>query len=173
MIGKIFLIVGNSGSGKDSLIRELIVHPSVCTVKRYITRPKHDSEDFISVSENVFKKLLDQNVFFLNWTSYGFNYGVPREAVALAEKGFIVLINVSRQVVNKVKKVNVIEIKASEKIVKERIISRKREDEKGLLERLVRVSEMQNFSGADFVVDNSKNLDCAVKALKTIIFSKK
>jgi ribose 1,5-bisphosphokinase len=171
MSGKIFLVVGNSGTGKDSLISELCTHPNVCTVNRYITRPAHLSEDFISVSDDEFEKLVVQNAFFLNWQSYGLKYGVPMEAVKLADEGFIVLINVSRQVVGSVD-AQVIEVKAPEEIVKKRIINRNRESEKGVLARLNRAVEMKNFSEADFVVDNSKELSYAVEQLKTIIFSK-
>ena len=171
MSGKIFLVVGNSGTGKDSLISELCAHPNVCTVKRYITRPSHVSEDFVSVSEDEFQELVGKSAFFLDWKSYGLNYGVPMRAVHLAEQGFTVLINVSRQVIGKVD-ANIIEIRAPEEIVKKRIVNRQRESDDEIAERLLRSVEMKGFSGADFVVDNSKNLSYAVEQLKKIIFSK-
>jgi ribose 1,5-bisphosphokinase PhnN len=50
--GQLFLIVGNSGSGKDTLLKEVLRQwpasaKPIRTPQRYITRPAHASEPFI------------------------------------------------------------------------------------------------------------------------------
>ena len=50
--GQLFLIVGNSGSGKDSLLQEVLQRwpasaKPIRIAQRYITRPAHKSEPFI------------------------------------------------------------------------------------------------------------------------------
>ena len=60
--GRLFLIVGNSGSGKDSLLAEVLTRwpiseKPIRIPQRYITRPAHDSEQYISVTTREFGDL--------------------------------------------------------------------------------------------------------------------
>lgn len=176
MRGRIFLIVGNSGSGKDSIIREIVRRQGVRTVKRFITRQAHESEDFVPVSHQEFEELSRDNNFFLEWGVYGKEYGVPMEAVELCEQGYNVVINVSRQVVDKAKEndfVRVVEIRASEDVMKKRILNRGREPAEEIDERLSRFELFKDFDRADFVIDNSGSLSSAVEQLSKFIFSEK
>lgn len=76
-------IVGESGSGKN-FIREYIqkiqtIIP-IHTLLSWTTRPKRDYEedgkDYIFCSENIFKKFIDLNDFFLEWNIFnGWYYG--------------------------------------------------------------------------------------------------
>ena len=60
--GVLFLVVGNSGAGKDSIISGLIKkYPSslknIYAPKRYITRPTSETEKSISISQLEFNKM--------------------------------------------------------------------------------------------------------------------
>ena len=172
--GGIVLIVGNSGSGKDSLIRELVkgFPERFCTTKRFITKPLHPSEDFIPVSKEEFDELLSNNNFFLHWESYGYHYGVSKEVLEKVDRDFIVLVNVSRQVVENSKKFSFVKsvfVRVPFEITKERILSRGRESGEEVSGRLNRALALENYSGADFVVDNSGDLESAVEQFVEVL----
>ncbi len=80
--GRLFLIAGNSGSGKDALLTEVLARwpASVKPIRipqRYITRPAHDSEHSISVTAREFWDLKRKNKFWLTWHVYNTDYGIP------------------------------------------------------------------------------------------------
>ena len=102
--GTLFLIVGNSGSGKDSLIKEALANwpenkKLMRVPHRYITRPPHESEPFISVTPEEYAHLDSQGAFCLKWHSYDMDYGVPVEIMDWMQAGENVIVNVSRQII--------------------------------------------------------------------------
>jgi ribose 1,5-bisphosphokinase len=172
--GRVVLLVGNSGSGKDTLIQELVrTFPGrFCTTKRFITKPLHPSEDFIPVSKEEFDEMLSNNNFFLHWESYGYHYGVSREVLEKVDQGFTVLVNVSRQVVEEGKEfpfVKSVFVRVPFEVTKERILSRGRESSEEVSERLNRALLLENYSGADFIVDNSGDLNNAVEQFAEVL----
>ena len=104
--GRLFLLVGNSGSGKDTLIRCVAERwvrecPALYTPRRYITRPSHPSEPFISLERDAFARMRTRRSFFLDWVSYGIHYGLPGDISGYLEGGAFVLANVSREVIDR------------------------------------------------------------------------
>ena len=82
--GILFLIVGNSGSGKDSIISEVIQKypsnlPPIHAPKRYITRPPSKFEDNISITNEEFKKMEKLGKFTSKWHIYELDYGISSE----------------------------------------------------------------------------------------------
>ncbi|MDX1797821.1 MAG: hypothetical protein R3255_04155, partial [Candidatus Lokiarchaeia archaeon] len=78
--GTLFLIVGNSGSGKDSIISGVVKkYPpelkKIHAPKRYITRPPSKFEKNISISAEVFKEMEKKGEFALKWHIYNLDYG--------------------------------------------------------------------------------------------------
>lgn len=180
LMGKLFLIIGNSGSGKDSLIWEVQKNfpkglPEVKVPQRVITRPPSpETEDFESVSEEEFLKLKEQGEFALDWHIYNLYYGVRKEVEEWVAAGHPVLINVSRTIIDDARKkypeCKVVFVKVPFEITAQRIKDRGREDEEKMKPRLERARKNQNFPGADFVVDNSGDLEVAgQKMLETIL----
>ncbi len=177
--GTLFLIVGNSGSGKDSLIRWVLQHwPKEIVAPlipiRVITRPPSpETEDFESVSEDAFQKLSNAGAFTLQWKSYGIHYGVRREIADILNRGQAVLVNVSRQIVEKAQKefqnVCVIFIKVPFQMTEARIRARGREQGINLEERIERALNNQDLPIADYIVDNSGDLDSAGQQLLNIL----
>jgi phosphonate metabolism protein PhnN/1,5-bisphosphokinase (PRPP-forming) len=169
--GTLFLIVGNSGSGKDSIIKGVIEkYPSdlksVYLTKRYITRPPSDTEDNISLSLQEFREMANQGKFALMWNIYGLNYGIPVEIENWLKKGHPVIINVSRTIVNKARKkyknIKIVFVKVPFEVTLKRLTERDREKGKLLEERIKRAKNLQNFSKADYVVDNAGKLEDAI-----------
>ncbi|GAI59237.1 unnamed protein product [marine sediment metagenome] len=82
--GTLFLVVGNSGSGKDSIIKAVLEkYPSdlksIHLTQRYITRLSSEDEDNISISPEEFREMSKQGKFALKWHIYGLDYGIPIE----------------------------------------------------------------------------------------------
>jgi ribose 1,5-bisphosphokinase len=177
--GTLILLIGNSGSGKDSLIQWVLkawptgrVAPFVPT--RLITRPPSpETEGFESISEERFHQMAKNGAFSLQWKSYGNYYGVSREIENELAKGRAVLVNVSRQIVEETRtqfpKVNVIFIRVPLQVIEARIRSRGREQGKALESRLERARENPDFSSADYVIDNAGDLEKAGRQLLDIL----
>lgn len=169
--GPLILIVGNSGSGKDSIIKgALEKYPNdlkeIYLVKRYITRSPSETEDNISVTPQEFKDLINQNRFALKWNIYGLNYGIPLEIDEWLAKGHPVLVNVSRSIIDEAKQnyenLKVVFVKVPLAVSIKRLKERGREKGKFLEERIKRAKKMQDFSKADYIVDNSEKLEYAI-----------
>lgn len=164
--------MGNSGSGKDSIISGVVdKYPAnlreIYVPKRYITRPSSEFESNIYLTSETFKKMIRQGKFAIKWHIYGLDYGVPIEIDEWLKKGHPVVVNVSRTIIdearNAYKNLKVIFIEVPfEKIVK-RIKERGRESEERLKERIERARTHQKLPDADFVVDNSGNLEDAIE----------
>ena len=176
--GWLILVVGNSGSGKDSIMKGVKEkYPSelkkIHLAQRFITRPSSDTEDNIAISPEEFKKRSLQGRFALEWNIYGLNYGVPIEIDDWLKKGHPVLVNVSRTIVNKTRdiyqNIKVAFIEVPFEITLKRIKDRARESGERLDERIERARKNQSFPDADFIVDNSGNLEYAIDKLLNYI----
>jgi len=177
-VGVLFLIVGNSGSGKDSIISGVMKrYPSnlkqLHAPKRYITRPSSKYEANISITPEKFREMEMNGKFALNWNIYELDYGIPIEIENFLEKGDPVIINVSRTVVKKArekyKNIRVIFVEVPFEITLQRIKDRKRESAKLLNARIERARKNQEFPEADFTIDNSGNLEDAIDQFLTYL----
>ena len=180
--GQLFLLVGNSGSGKDTLLKAVLqgwpasARP-LRIPRRYITRPAHKSEPFIPVTSEEFTDLNRRGKFCLSWHVYDTHYGVPRTAIKWLQAGDPVIVNVSRAIIPRARQLlpglKVIFISVPLEVTLQRIKSRKREslNDPGFQQRLVRARENQTLPDADFVLDNSGSLKAAVDELMKYLLS--
>lgn len=178
--GTLFLVVGNSGSGKDSIIKAVLEkYPSdlksIHLTQRYITRPPSEDEDNTSISPEEFREMSKQGKLALEWHIYGLDYGVPIEIDSWLKKGHPVLVNVSRTIVKKAceiyRNLKIIFIEVPFEITLKRVKARARESGKRLEERIERAKKNQKFSDADFIVDNSEELENAVNQFLNYLVS--
>jgi len=169
--GTLFLVVGNSGSGKDSIIKGISKkYPAnlkeVCIPKRYITRKASETENNIMISPSEFKEKSNKGLFALEWKIYGLLYGIPIEIDEWLKNGHPVIINVSRTVIEKACEIyqntKVVFIEVPFEIILKRLREREREDDIQLKQRIERARKNQTFPAADFIIDNSGKLDNAI-----------
>ncbi len=178
--GILFLVVGNSGSGKDTLIRAVMErYPSdrkqILSPKRYITRKPSETESNISVTPKEFEKLSLEGRFALEWHIYGLSYGVPAIIDDWLYSGHPVIINVSRKIIQeartKYNNVKVIFIDVPIEISIKRLKARGRETGNQLNKRIERARTHQTYESADFILDNSGMLEKAIDGLFNYILT--
>ncbi len=177
--GTLFLVVGNSGSGKDSIISGIIeAYPpylkQIYAPKRFITRPPSNSENNVSITPEEFKKMDKKGEFAFKWQIYGLSYGIPIKIEDFLKKGHPVIINVSRSIVQKTREIyknlKVVFIYVPLETTIKRLKDRGRERSELLEERIERAKTYQLFQEADIIIDNSGKLDSAInQCLKYII----
>ena len=180
--GRLFLVVGNSGSGKDSLLTEVQARwpataKPIRIPQRYITRPAHDSEPYISVTAAEFGDLKRSKKFCLTWRIYQTDYGVPSIVLNWLNSGQHVVVNVSREIIprarNLIPDLKFIFVMVPLDITRHRLKSRCREAENdpSFQQRLKRAKENQTLIGADFIVDNSGSLNESAEKLLNYLLS--
>ncbi len=165
--GTLFLVIGNSGSGKDSIISGAIKkYPpelkQVQLAKRYITRPPSEFEDNYCISDQEFKEMDSEGKFALKWHIYHLDYGVPIKIDEWLKNGHPVIVNVSRTIVKEAREIyeniKVVFVEVPFEITLQRVKDRGREAGKLLEERIERAKTHQKFPDANFTVNNSGDL---------------
>lgn len=156
----LILVVGASGVGKDSLLsgarsaladRRDIVFP-----RRVITRaPGLGGEDYIAVSDAAFSDMQRQGRFALHWSAHGLHYGIPRGIEDDLQRGYRVVANVSRAVLDEARRrypgLRIIHVTASRPVIAHRLRQRGRETEADIEARLQRAVEA-DLSGEDVLL---------------------
>lgn len=144
MKGRVFLVVGPSGAGKDTLLAGAVAaDPRLYWARRVITRPSvAGGEPFEGVSEAVFQARLQAGAFALHWQAHGLCYGVPLAQLKPLADGRDVLINGSRAAVAAAllafPGLRLIQISAPLAVLADRLAARGRESHGDILARLQR-----------------------------------
>ncbi|HAR53417.1 MAG TPA: phosphonate metabolism protein/1,5-bisphosphokinase (PRPP-forming) PhnN, partial [Roseovarius nubinhibens] len=155
--GTLFVIVGPSGVGKDTLIdgarAALGQSHWFRFVRRVITRPADSGgEEHIAISEADFDAALAEGRFFHHWRAHGLGYGVPADVAEDLAAGVNVVLNGSRAEVaalrEKYRRTVTIQVTASRTAVEARLRARGREDEAQIAKRLDRLSATGLVEGA-------------------------
>lgn len=155
--GRLVLVVGPSGVGKDTLIEaaKTLDLSGVRIVKRDITRPADlGGEDYASVSEADFARRESAGRYALSWRAHGLSYGVPGDIVEDLAAGKTVIANVSRTVLPEARQrfgnLVVVSVTASSDIIRARLQARGRETDAEIEGRVSRAAEFA-VAGADVV----------------------
>jgi ribose 1,5-bisphosphokinase len=170
--GRLVLVVGGSGVGKDTLLSHaralLSGDDRFVFPRRVITRPGDASEEHRSVVDAEFDVLSETGALSLSWLAHGHRYGLPRTLEAEIAAGRTVVCNVSRTMIvaarQKFARITVIEITAPLRVRSERIVRRGREGAEDVARRLARTFEDSPIEPGDIIIDNSGAIDDAVAA---------
>ena len=144
--GRLILVVGPSGAGKDTLIGWAATACSndgnIVFPRRVVTREASPSEDNEQVSLDAFRQARSKDEFAVQWEAHGHCYALPRAINDDIRGGRTVVANVSRTVVDAVRRayaaVTVVSITAPPDILAERLATRARSSDGQLADRLRR-----------------------------------
>ena len=169
--GVLFLVVGPSGVGKDSLIngaRQFLEQDvSFWFPTRFITRPADSGgEIHQALTSDEFDQLARDGAFMLSWHAHGHGYGIPIAAKEALARGRSVIVNVSREVIDEARRmwspIRVMLITAPRDVLRERLIRRGRETADDIERRLDRM-DAYRVAGDDVrEVINADQLDRAI-----------
>ena len=178
--GMIITVSGPSGSGKGTVLGELIkrrgdVKISVSMTTRQKRNGEIDGVNYYFVNKEYFEKKINA-CSMLEYAEYAGNYyGTPKEPVdEMLKAGKAVILEIDVQGADKIKEIypNVIHIfimPPSVSVLERRLRGRNTEDEETINHRLVIAKgEMRMASEYDFIVVNDE-LESAVKDIETII----
>jgi ribose 1,5-bisphosphokinase len=144
--GRLILVVGPSGAGKDTLIglaRAACANDrSVVFVCRVVTREASSFEDNEQISPDAFRQARIRGDFAVHWEAHGHGYGLTRAIDDELRSGRTVVANVSRTVIDAVRRsyanVTVVSITAPPEILEQRLAARARNSDGQIEDRLNR-----------------------------------
>jgi ribose 1,5-bisphosphokinase len=174
--GRLILVVGPSGAGKDTLIAyarlALRDDADVIFPRRMITRPASPTEDHDTLAVEAFDQAVRAGAFALHWEAHGHKYAIPASIDDDLRAQRTVICNVSRTIVNTAREhyaaVVVALVTAPRDILWARLASRGRASDGNLQQRILRTAVSIDDLRPDFVIRNIGHLDTAVAELVSV-----
>jgi guanylate kinase len=183
-VGLIFIISAPSGTGKTTLVKEVIqqlpgLRFSVSFTTRLPRPDEREGEDYHFVSHSVFQKMVDKNEF-LEWAEVlGNRYGTPRPDLKKMEiEGVDLMLDIDTQGAKKVAKeisqpVLIYLLPPSLRVLKERLVNRGMDSLERVKFRLSNARrDMEEAYGYQYVIVNDR-IEDALEKLKSIIIAER
>ncbi len=166
--GCVIVILGPSGSGKDSLLsharEQLGARRDIRFIRRAITRPAHEeSEDFLSLTEEAFEAAVQSGRFCFHWQANGLRYGLPDSMKGFVADGGLAVVNGSRAAYPEMGAIfpclRSVLVRVDGSVLRERLRLRGREDVAEIEARITRAEAYLDAIEPDAVIDNSGPLE--------------
>jgi ribose 1,5-bisphosphokinase len=147
--GRLILVVGPSGAGKDTLLGRARTafegDGNIVFQRRVVTREASSFEDNEQMSPEAFRQARMRGDFAVHWEAHGHCYGLPRVIDDDIGAGRTVVANVSRAVVDEMRRayadVTVVVVTAPPEVLAERLAARARGSDGRLADRLGRAAD--------------------------------
>lgn len=178
MSGTLFLVVGPSGVGKDTLLDGARARLSGSKwfrfVRRVITRPADaGGEDHIAATEAAFDRQLADGAFLHHWSAHGLRYGIPADVEDDLAAGINVVLNTSRNEVqafrDRLSDVVVVYVTASPRVIETRLRARGRESDAEIAKRLARLVEHPMPGDGALEIRNDGSVEDGIAGLVDLI----
>lgn len=158
--GRVFVVVGPSGAGKDTLIAGACGSGGPHWVRRVITRAAEPGgEPFESVCEAEFRRRRDAGAFALDWCAHGLRYGLPHAEFAPLDAGRDVLFNGSRAILDRAARLfpclHILHVSAPPEVLASRLAARGRESAADIASRLARDAPLPRHLPATTILNDS------------------
>ena len=175
--GRLVLVVGPSGAGKDTLIRGALTScaedQTIVFPRRVVTRPPSQAEDNDTMSDASFAQAVADGAFALWWDAHGHRYGIPSTIDDDIRAGRAVVCNVSRTIVGHARQryaeVAVVMVTAPQKVLAARLAGRNRASDGDIAARVQRASGLDQDGEPDFVIRNDGDPDAGIRRLLNAI----
>ncbi|WP_426435676.1 phosphonate metabolism protein/1,5-bisphosphokinase (PRPP-forming) PhnN [Bradyrhizobium genosp. P] len=172
--GRLVLVVGPSGAGKDTLLglakAACADDRNIVFPRRLITREASASEDNEEVSADTFQRAVAGGDYAMHWEAHGHRYALSRTIDDDIRAGRTVIANVSRTVISAARgnyaSAVVVAITAPPDVLAARLAARARASDGRLEQRLARTVDETT---ADFTIVNSGTADYHARQLVRII----
>jgi ribose 1,5-bisphosphokinase len=172
--GRLVLVVGPSGAGKDTLIglakAACAEDRNIVFPRRVITRQASVSEDNEEVSAGTFQEALARDEYAVHWQAHGHRYALSRAVDDELRAGHTVVANVSRTVIAAMRRaytsVVVVSITAPPNVLAERLAMRGRGSDGRIEQRLQRTVDE---AAPDFTIINIGSAEYHGRQLVRII----
>lgn len=143
-------------------------------LQRVITREPDSSEESKFVTRAQFQDLRQQGEFVLSWFIYNTSFGIPRkELFDFLSKGYIVLVNVSRETLFEARRLfpesKIVYVKASPAICEDRIRNRQREVNADLNDRIERLRKEIEMPSPNLIINNENSIEKAVEEFSSFL----
>jgi len=173
--GRLVLVVGPSGAGKDTVIRaargRLGHDEAYLFPRRVVTRPASAAEDNIEADADTFARIEEAGGFALVWSAHGHRYGIPAVIDHALYEGRTVVCNVSREMIDlargRYEHLTVVEVTAPAAVLAARIAGRARPSDGASSDRLDR--RPARSVEADATVVNDGEPEAAVLTFLAIL----
>jgi len=174
--GRLILVVGPSGAGKDTLLglakAACAEDRGIVFPRRVITRQASASEDNEEVSLGTFQEALTRSEYAMHWEAHGHCYALSRAIDDEIRAGHTVVANVSRTVVAAMRgayaSVLVVSITAPPNVLAERLAMRGRGSDGRIEHRLHRTVD-EAAAAPDVTIVNTSSADYHARQFVRII----
>jgi ribose 1,5-bisphosphokinase len=174
--GRLVLVVGPSGAGKDTLLglakAALADDRTIVFARRIVTREASVFEDNEQVGLEAFRQALAQDAYAMHWEAHGHCYALPRAIDDEIRAGHTLIANVSRTVIGAARRayaeVAVVSITAPPQVLAERLAMRARGSDGKIEQRLGRTVD-DAASAPDFTIMNVSSAEYHARQLVRII----
>ncbi|MET4426100.1 phosphonate metabolism protein/1,5-bisphosphokinase (PRPP-forming) PhnN [Bradyrhizobium sp. RT3a] len=174
--GRLVLVVGPSGAGKDTLLRlaqaACVDDHDIVFPRRVVTRESSEAEDNMAMSRDEFRRAREHGDFAVHWEAHGHSYALPLEINDDILAGRAVVANVSRTVIGALRQayanVVVVAITAPPDVLAQRLAARARHSDGNIADRLAR-SVDDTSANADVTILNAGSADYHSRQLVRVI----
>jgi len=174
--GRLILVVGPSGAGKDTLLGFAKVacaeDAKIVFPRRVVTRQASSSEDNIALTPDEFREALARGDFAMHWEAHGHCYALSRTIDHQLAAGRTVIANVSRAVIAAMRRayanVLVVSITAPSNVLAERLAMRGRSSDGSFERRLGRTVDGTS-AAPDVTIVNVGSVEYQARHLVRII----
>ncbi|MBR0795425.1 phosphonate metabolism protein/1,5-bisphosphokinase (PRPP-forming) PhnN [Bradyrhizobium jicamae] len=174
--GRLVLVVGPSGAGKDTLLglarAACADDRNIVFPRRLITREASVSEDNEEVGLEAFERALADGDYAMHWEAHGHRYALSQAIDDEIRAGRTVIANVSRTVIAAARRyyvnVVVVSITAPPDVLAARLAMRARASDGRIERRLSRIVD-ETTATPDFTIVNSGTVDYHARQLVRII----
>ena len=177
--GRLVLVVGPSGAGKDTLIARARAacrdDGSVVFPRRIVTRPPSAFEENEFMPAVAFEQAAAGGAFAFWWSAHGHMYGIPLAVDFDIEAGRTVVCNVSRTVIASVRQryANVVTVlvTAPRDVLGARLAARDRPSDGRVADRMSRGEPAGGKVRADVVINNVGEPETGARKLLDAVYA--